>query len=130
MIIAGSGMANGGRVIHHLFHRLSDPRTVVLFTGYQAVGTLGRSLVDNAKTVKIFRQDVTVAAKIEKLNALSAHADSNEILQWLKCYKSPPKQTFIVHGEPPAQKALQERITRELGWNTVIPHQAQEFPLV
>ena len=129
VIIAGSGMANGGRVVHHLFHRLCDPKTVVLFTGYQAEGTLGRRLVDGEKTVRIFRQEISVAARIEKLNSLSAHADSNEILQWLGNFKSPPKRTFIVHGEPPAQAALQERIQRELGWTSSIPHQGEEFRL-
>lgn len=127
VIIAGSGMANGGRVVHHLFHRLSDSKTVVLFTGYQVEGTLGRRLLDGEKLVKIFRQEIVVGAKIESLHALSAHADANEILHWLGNFKSPPKRTFIVHGEPPAQAALQHRIRRELGWATSIPKQGETF---
>lgn len=129
MVISGSGMANGGRIVHHLFRRLADDNTTVLFTGYQAVGTLGRQLVDGNPKVKIFGQEVMVRAQIRKLNSLSAHADQGEILQWLKNFKQPPKQTFIVHGEPPAQQALQAKIQQELGWPTVIPHHGQVFQL-
>jgi len=129
VIISGSGMANGGRVTHHLQHRMPDPSTIVLFTGYQAEGTLGRRLIEGAPLVRIHGQEVTVRARIEKVNALSAHADQEEMMQWLGNYKSPPKQTFIVHGEPPAQAALQARIEKELGWKTVIPKLAEEFTL-
>ncbi len=129
MIIAGSGMANGGRITHHLLHRLSDPTTIVLFTGYQVEGTLGRRLIDGATEVRIMGQEVQVAARVDKLNALSAHADQGEIMQWLKGFKAPPKRTFIVHGEPPAQAALKAKIAEELGWDTVIPHWKERFEL-
>jgi metallo-beta-lactamase family protein len=129
IIIAGSGMANGGRIVHHLLHRLGNPNTIVVFTGYQAEGTLGRRILEGADTVSILHQEVTVRARIEKLNSLSAHADQQEILSWLKGFKQPPKQTFIVHGEPPAQAVLQQKIREELGWNTVIPHWKQTFSL-
>lgn len=129
MVIAGSGMANGGRVVHHLLHRLSDPSTVVVFTGYQANGTLGRKLIEGAETVRIFGNEVRVEAKVEKLNALSAHADQGEMMRWLKGFKTPPRRTFIVHGEPPAQAALQAKITAELGWETVIPQWHQTFEI-
>lgn len=129
MIIAGSGMANGGRVVHHLMHRLSDPSTVVCFTGYQAEGTLGRKLLEGAPEAHIFGQTIRVEAKIEKLNALSAHADQGEIMRWLHGFKSPPRRTFIVHGEPPAQAALQAKIKEELGWDTVIPRWHESFEL-
>lgn len=129
MVIAGSGMANGGRIIHHLMHRLSDPRTMVVFTGYQANGTLGRKLIEGADTVKIFGQEIAVQARVEKLNALSAHADQGEMMRWLGGFKSAPKKTFIVHGEPPAQAALQAKITAELGWSTVIPQWHQKFEI-
>jgi metallo-beta-lactamase family protein len=129
VIIAGSGMANGGRIVHHLLHHLSDPNTVVLFTGYQAEGTLGRQLLEGAEHVHIHKANVQVRAQIEKLNALSAHADQGEILAWLGKFKAPPKRTFIVHGEPPAQEALLAKIKEQLGWDAVIPHQGQGFEL-
>lgn len=121
VIIAGSGMANGGRIVHHLMHRLPNPATTVLFTGYQAEGTLGRRLIEGADEVQIYGNQVRVAASIQKANALSAHADQGEILRWLHGFKSPPKRTFIVHGEPPAQQALQAKIKEQLGWETLIP---------
>jgi metallo-beta-lactamase family protein len=129
VVIAGSGMCNGGRIQHHLLHRLSDARNTVLFTGYQADGTLGRRILDHEPVVSIFGEEVRVAARIERANALSAHADQGEILDWLRHFKTPPKTTFIVHGEPKAQLALQARIRAELGWNTVIPAQAERFDL-
>jgi len=123
VIISGSGMANGGRVTHHLQHRLPNPSTIVLFTGYQAEGTLGRRLLEGAPTVRIHGEEVDVRARIERVNALSAHADQAEMMQWLGYFQSAPKMTFIVHGEPPAQEALQARIEKELGWNTHIAKQ-------
>lgn len=129
MIISGSGMANGGRIVHHLLHRLSDPSTIVLFTGYQSEGTLGRRLIDHARHVHVLGQQVEVNAQIEKLNALSAHADQGEIMDWLRNFKVPPKTTYIVHGEPDAQEALAKLIRSELNWNVVIPHQAEQFDL-
>ncbi len=130
MIIAGSGMANGGRVIHHLFHRLSDSSTTVLFTGYQAEGTLGRRLLEKEPMVRIFGKEVNVRAKVDKLNALSAHADQADMMRWLGGFKTPPKKTFIVHGEPKAQAVLQSKIAVELGWDTVIPKQGETFQLL
>ena len=129
VVIAGSGMCNGGRIQHHLLHRLSDTRNTVLFTGYQADGTLGRRILDHEPIVSIFGEEVRVAARIERANALSAHADQGEILSWLHHFKNPPKKTFIVHGEPAAQLALQVRIHSELGWETVIPAMAERFEL-
>jgi metallo-beta-lactamase family protein len=108
---------------------MPDPTTIVLFTGYQAEGTLGRRLLEGAPMVRIHGQEVQVRAQIEQVNALSAHADQSEILRWLGNFKTPPKMTFIVHGEPPAQKALQAKIESELGWKTVIPKQADQFDL-
>lgn len=129
VIIAGSGMATGGRIVHHMLHHISDPNTIVLFTGYQAEGTLGRRILEGAPTVRLMGQEVDVRARVDKLNALSAHADQAEILQWLRGYKSAPKRTFIVHGEPPAQEALREKIVQEFGWDVVIPHWKQTFGL-
>jgi metallo-beta-lactamase family protein len=121
MIIAGSGMANGGRIRHHLMHHLGNERTMVLFSGYQGEGTLGRELLEGEPVVKIFGQEIAVAAKIDKINSLSAHADQGEMMHWLSFFKTPPKKTFIVHGEPPAQLALQAKIKEVYGWDTHIP---------
>jgi metallo-beta-lactamase family protein len=129
VIISGSGMANGGRVVHHLMHRMPDPSTIVLFTGYQAEGTLGRRLLEGATMVHIMGQEVEVRCRIEKVNALSAHADQGEMMKWLSNFKAEPKMTFIVHGEPPAQEALQARIEKDLGWKTIIPKQAETHAL-
>jgi metallo-beta-lactamase family protein len=129
MVIAGSGMANGGRIVHHLLHHLSMTDTIVLFTGYQAEGTLGRQLLDGAREVRVLRNQVEVRAKIDRLNALSAHADQGEIMHWLKGFKSPPKRTHIVHGEPEAQQALRDKIVQDLGWDVVIPKKGELFNL-
>lgn len=129
IIIAGSGMANGGRIVHHLLHRISDPNTIVVFTGYQADGTLGRRILEGAKEVRILGEQVPVRAQIEKLNALSAHAGQDEILSWLHGFKEPPKTTFLVHGEPPAQQALKAKIEQDLHWHVVIPSRDQKFDL-
>ena len=129
MIIAGSGMCTGGRIVHHLRHRLDDPSTVVLFAGYQAEGTLGRKLIDREPEVRIHGVEVPVRARIEALGSLSAHADYSEILKWLEGFKTPPKVTFIVHGEPPAQASLKEKIEAKFGWNVVIPKWLESFDL-
>lgn len=129
MIIAGSGMCTGGRIVHHLRHRLDDPSTVVLFAGYQAEGTLGRKLIDREPEVRIHGVEVPVRARIEALGSLSAHADYSEILKWLEGFKTPPKETFIVHGEPPAQASLKEKIEAKFGWNVVIPKWLESFDL-
>jgi len=128
MIIAGSGMANGGRILHHLMHHLGERSTIVLFTGYQAEGTLGRRLLDGEREVRIMKAEIPVRARIERLNALSAHADQGEILSWLDGFTAPPKRTFIVHGEPPAQEALREKIAAR-GWDAVIPKHGDQFDL-
>jgi metallo-beta-lactamase family protein len=125
IVISASGMAEGGRVLHHLRAALPHPQHTVLFAGYQGEGTRGRRLVDGEKTVKIHGEWVAVAARIEQLGSMSAHADSNEIMQWLRGFTSAPKQTFIVHGEPAAQDALGERITKELGWSHHAPQHGE-----
>jgi metallo-beta-lactamase family protein len=129
LVVSGSGMANGGRIIHHLLHRIESPNTLVLFTGYQAQGTLGRRLIEKQSTVRILGKELRVRAKIDKLNALSAHADQGEIIKWLSNFKQPPKKTFIVHGEPGPQAALQTKIKEVLGWDTAIPKRGQNFQL-
>jgi len=121
IVISASGMATGGRVLHHLKAALPDPRNSVVFAGFQAEGTRGRRLVDGEREVKIHGQTIPVHAQVARLDSMSAHADSDEILHWLRGFKAPPTRTFLVHGEPPAMEALQARITSELGWNIHVP---------
>jgi len=116
IVIASSGMATGGRVLFHLRATLPHPANTVLFVGFQAAGTRGRNLLEGAKSIRIKGRDVGVAATIEHLNSMSAHADSNEILRWLSGFTSPPQMTYLVHGEPTALTALKTRIDNELGW--------------
>ncbi|MGE5223491.1 MAG: MBL fold metallo-hydrolase RNA specificity domain-containing protein [Omnitrophica WOR_2 bacterium] len=127
VIISASGMANGGRIMHHLKWRLPDSRNTVLFVGYQAEGTRGRMLLDGARKITIHGEKVPVRAKIERVDALSSHADYREILTWLKGIHQAPKATFIIHGEPEASRALQGHIESELGWQPTIPHQGEVF---
>ncbi len=121
IIISASGMATGGRIMHHLFNRLSKPETIVLFTGYQAEETLGRDLMNGAKTVTIFGEKVPVAAKVMTLTNFSAHSDQREILDWLKQMPKPPKRLFLTHGEDSARTILKGVIEKELGWSVAMP---------
>jgi metallo-beta-lactamase family protein len=129
IIISASGMATGGRVLHHLKHRLPNPDTTVLLAGYQAEGTRGRSLQDGAKEIRMLGEVVPVRAKIKVLDGFSAHADQGEILRWLGTFKKPPRVTYIVHGEPPAANALSEAIRDRLRWKVEIPRYQQVVPL-
>ncbi len=121
IIISASGMATGGRILHHLKHFVSDARNAVLFTGFQAGGTRGAAMTGGAKTVKIHGAYIPVRAEIENLHMLSAHADADEILAWLGNFASAPRQTFVTHGEPAASDALRRRIEEELGWSCSVP---------
>jgi metallo-beta-lactamase family protein len=129
IIISASGMATGGRVLHHLTRELPNPASAVIFVGYQGVGTRGRRLQDGEKEVKIFGQMVPVRAHIESIGSLSAHADSNELMRWLSNFSKPPRATFVVHGEPDSSAALRERIMKELGWNVVLPEYLEKIDL-
>ncbi len=129
VIISASGMATGGRVLHHLRHYAPNPKNLILFAGFQAGGTRGAAMVAGADTIKIFGEYVPVRAKVKNLEMLSAHADSDEILRWLKTAKTPPKTVFVTHGEPSASDALRHRIEEELGWNCIVPEQGQVAPL-
>jgi metallo-beta-lactamase family protein len=116
IVIAASGMATGGRVLNHLAAGLPDSNNTVLFVGYQSEGTRGRLLCDGAKRIKIQGQEVSVAARVERLDNMSAHADAGEIMRWLSGFTHPPSMTYLVHGEPAALEALGARIHTELGW--------------
>ena len=121
IIISASGMATGGRILHHLAQRLPDPRNTILFMGFQANGTRGQLLKDGAHEIKIHGEQVPVRARIEAMESFSAHADYSEIIRWLKTFKAAPKQTFVVHGEPDASEALASEIHKTLGWETRVP---------
>ena len=121
LIISASGMATGGRVLHHLRQRLPDARATVLLVGYQAVGTRGRALEEGARSIKIFGSDVPVRAHVETLHGLSAHADTDGLLRWLRTASRAPRRLFVVHGEPGPAAALAGRVTRELGWSVSVP---------
>lgn len=116
IVISSSGMATGGRVLHHLAAALPDPRHTVLFVGFQAPGTRGRQLVDGVKTVKLLGRVVSVAAQIEKIDSMSAHADADEIMRWLSGFTRAPRMTYLVHGEPHALETLAARIAQEKNW--------------
>ena len=116
IVIAASGMATGGRVLHHLAAALPNQKNTVLFVGYQAAGTRGRQLVDATKQVRIHGRDIPVAARIERIDSMSAHADAGEIMRWLSGFSRPPAMTYLVHGEPVPLETLRARIQSELGW--------------
>jgi len=129
IIISASGMATGGRVLHHLQTMLPDKKNTILFTGFQAAGTRGKSLVGGAGSIKIYGKFIPVHAEIHNMDTLSAHADSEEIVHWLHGFKSPPKTTFIVHGEPQASDELRKKIEHDLKWNVEIPQYEEKFSL-
>jgi metallo-beta-lactamase family protein len=130
IIISASGMATGGRVVHHLAQWLPDRASSVIFVGYQAVGTRGRRLQDGEKQIKIHGELVPVNAHIESIGSLSAHADCGEIMRWLGGFKRPPRKTFVVHGEVGSAIALRDRIVKEWGWDVVIPTYKEIMQLV
>jgi metallo-beta-lactamase family protein len=128
VILSASGMATGGRVLHHLARRLPDARTTVLLVGFQAAGTRGRSLQEGAPTVRIHGEDVPVKARVATVSGFSAHADEDEISRWLAGFESPPGRTFLVHGEPSSLASAKERMER-LGWSAGIARHLEEAAL-
>jgi metallo-beta-lactamase family protein len=129
VIISASGMVTGGRVLHHLKHSAPDVRNTILFAGFQAGGTRGAAMTAGAQQIKIHGQYVPVRAEVANLPALSAHADATEILSWLGHFDTPPRRTFIVHGEPAASDALRHRVEEELGWPCEVPEHHQTTTL-
>jgi len=129
IIVAGSGMATGGRILHHLKRLLPDPTTTVLFVGYQAAGTRGRLLKDGAGEIRMLGVTVPVNATIMVSDAYSAHADREEILRWLGGFKRPPGMTYVVHGEAEAADALRDAIESRLGWNAAVAQDGQRVTL-
>lgn len=129
VIIAGSGMVTGGRVLHHLTARIEDPNSTVVLVGFQAAGTRGRLLRDGVGELKMHGRYFPVKCRIENLEGLSAHADQNELIAWLKEFRVAPKKVFINHGEPQASDVLRMKIFDTLGWECVVPRLDEAFTL-
>ena len=121
IIISASGMATGGRVLHHLKEYVGDARNAVLLTGFQAGGTRGAALLAGVDAIKIHGSYYPVRAEIKNLETLSAHADRDELLRWTESFRKPPKTVFVVHGEPAAADALRQTLEEKRGWNCVVP---------
>jgi metallo-beta-lactamase family protein len=129
IIISASGMATGGRVLHHLKQRLPEARNCVLLAGFQAEGTRGRALEEGAKSILIHGQDVPVRAEVVNLRQFSAHAGRSELIRWLAGIPAPPRQLFLVHGEPAAAQALQSAVQSQMHWPVTLPNYLQGFDL-
>ena len=121
IIVSASGMATGGRVLHHLTHRLPDPKNTVMLVGFQTAGTRGRSLRDGATAVKMLGRYVPVRAEVVDVGGFSVHADADEVIAWLKSAKQPPVTSYVVHGEAAASAMMRDRMVRELGWTAAVP---------
>jgi metallo-beta-lactamase family protein len=128
VILSASGMATGGRVLHHLAHYAGNHRNMIILTGYQAPGTRGGTLASGAKTVRIHGRDVDVNAEVVQLHSASAHADANQLLAWLRTMPGAPSQVYVVHGEAGPADTLRSRIVRELGWRAQVPEQGSTWP--
>lgn len=129
VIVAGSGMADGGRITHHLQNYVSDPKNTVVLVGYQSIGTTGRDLIDGAKEIYLFGKPVEVKAKIKMIDLFSAHADYREILEWLAHLERAPQTVFLTHGELSSAQSLKAKIEQRFGWKVVIPKYQQSFDL-
>jgi metallo-beta-lactamase family protein len=128
VILSASGMATGGRVLHHIAHYAGDHRNMIILTGYQAPGTRGATLSSGARLVRIHGRDVEVNAEIVQLQSASAHADANQLLNWLRRMPKAPDQVYVVHGEAAPADTLRTRINHELGWRAVVPEQGSTWP--
>ncbi len=129
IIISASGMASGGRILHHLARRLPDSRNCVLIAGFQAQGTRGRALLDHAPTLRIHGEDVPVRAEVVELSQFSAHGDRTELIRWLSGLSAPPRQTFLVHGELPVMQSFRATLDAQFHWPITIPKYGQTFEL-
>ena len=129
IIISASGMATGGRVVHHLAGSLPNPKNSVILVGYQAIGTRGRSLRDGAKTIKIHGEQIPVKAEIISIESFSVHADGDELIQWFRGASQAPRETFVVHGEQGAAETFAQRLTDDLHWRCQVPKDGQQFPI-
>ena len=122
-------MCTGGRIKHHLIANITRPESTILFIGYQATGTLGRQILDGEKQVRILGNIYNISARIEKINGFSAHADKQELLDWLKNIKTAPRDIFVVHGEPESSKSFADFLHDNTGWPVSVPKYLQQFKL-
>jgi metallo-beta-lactamase family protein len=129
IIVSATGMATGGRVLHHLRHLLPNQRASILIMGFAALGTRARALVDGATSIKIHGYHVPVRAEIVNLPGFSMHADADDTIAWLRSAPRPPQITYVVHGEPDAARTLRDRIQGELGWHAVVPAPGEQVLL-
>ena len=129
MVIAGSGMCTGGRVKHHLVNNIGDPRNTIMFVGYQAMGTLGRRLLEGEKEVRILGQKHRVKARVARINGFSAHADRDELLKWLEGLERPPRKVFVVHGESESALSFGDYLRQKTGWQVAVPAYQDEIVL-
>ena len=129
IIISASGMATGGRVLHHLEHYAPDAKNTILLTGFQAGGTRGAALLAGADTIKLHGKHIPVHAEIRSLLMMSAHADQADLLRWAAGFKAPPRQAFIVHGEPSGADVLRQKLEENLHWHCAVPDQGQRAAL-
>ena len=129
IIISASGMCTGGRILHHLYHRLPNKDDTLLFVGFQAEGTRGRSILDGDEAVRIFGIEVPIKCTVREIQGLSAHADQPELIQWLGNFSKSPKMLFITHGEPQVAASFSKHIENELGWQSIVPEYLETFEL-
>jgi metallo-beta-lactamase family protein len=129
MVIAGSGMCTGGRIKHHLVNNITRPENTIMFVGYQAVGTLGRRIVNGEEEVRILGQEYPVVARIARINGFSAHADKEELFEWLSGLKKPPRKLFVVHGEAESANKFGDYIREKTGWEVTVPAYQDEVVL-
>ncbi len=129
IIISASGMATGGRILHHLSHRLPRTTDTILFAGYQAEGSRGRRILEGEKTIRMFGEDIPVNCHVREVHGLSAHADQSELIQWLSSIKKAPKLTFVTHGEIESATTFAQLIEEKWGWKTIIPEYLQSVNL-
>jgi metallo-beta-lactamase family protein len=130
IIVSSSGMLTGGRVLHHLQRLMPDPKNLIVLVGYQAPGTRGRALRDGVASLRMHGQDVPVRAKVLSVEGMSAHADGNELMRWLRSGEALPRVAFVTHGEPEASSAFAQRIGTEAGVTSLTPHMGESFDLV
>ena len=130
VIISASGMCEAGRIKHHLKHNLWRSECTVLFVGYQAVGTLGRSILEGAKTVRLFGEEIEIHAEIRRLEGISGHADNRGLMEWIRAFQDKPQKVFVVHGEDTVTEIFASRLRNELGLDAEAPYSGAMFDLL
>ena len=121
IIISASGMLSGGRILHHLKHRIGNPRNTILFVGYQPPGSRGDWILNGNRSLTILGDEVPINAEVEEISGLSAHADANELIRWCKSCTGTPSKIAVVHGEPSSAHTFSQTLREQLGWNAFVP---------